>query len=211
MNIKFFNVALGLALAATTMSASAQKNYTSGVLSYSTEMRGQQADVKQYFTPDSSATLITMGPANVKVLMDAKHDYLAVCVDVPVASIKKAGIATPAELEDAMSQFPSLTFTPSTETKTISGFNCTKVVAKDSKSGKSYDVWVTKDITVSSTAIPFYYKEAGGFPVQFTAFSQGQEQSITISSVSDDKAPAGTFAISKDFEKGTLADLNPGG
>ena len=207
MNIKFFNVALGIALAATTMSASAQKTYTSGCITYSTEVQGQQADVKDYFTPDSSAAVMTVGPATVKVLMNAKHDYLAVLVDVPVANMKKAGIATPAELEDAVAQFPTFTFTPTTETKTIAGFNCTKVTAKDTKSGKSYDVWVTKDIVVPSTAIPTYYSAAGGFPVQFTAFQQGQEQSITISAITDEKAPAGTYAISKDFEKGTLADL----
>ncbi|HZY35919.1 MAG TPA: hypothetical protein VFE53_04680 [Mucilaginibacter sp.] len=207
MNIKFFNVALGIALAATTMSASAQKTYTTGVISYSTEVMGQQADVKEYFSPDSSAAVITSGPATIKILMNAKHDYLAVLVDVPVANMKKAGIATPAELEDGMSQLPTFTFTPGTEAKTISGFNCTKVTAKDNKSGKTYDVWVTKDIVVPSTAIPFYYAGAGGFPMQFTAFQQGQEQSITISSITDDKAPAGTYGIAKDFERGTLADL----
>src|ERR1700753_1459667 len=166
MSIKFFNVSLGLALAATTMSASAQKSYTTGVISYSTEIQGQQADVKEYFTADSSAAVMTVGPATVKVMMNAKHDYLAVVLDVPVANMKKAGIATPAELDDAMSQMPSFTFTPSTETKTISGFNCTKVVAKDTKSGKTYDVWITKDFTVPATAIPPYYQAAGGFPVQ---------------------------------------------
>ena len=207
MNIKFFNVALGIALAATTMSASAQKTYTTGAITYSTEMMGQQADVKEYFSPDSSAAVITSGPATIKILMNAKHDYLAFTVDVPVANMKKAGIATPAELEDAAAQFPSFTFTPTTETKTISGFNCTKVTAKDSKSGKSYDVWVTKDFVVPSTAIPFYYAGAGGFPVQFTAFQQGQETSITIATITDEKAPAGTYGISKDFERGTLADL----
>jgi len=207
MNIKFFNVALGIALAATTMSASAQKTYTTGAYTYSTEVMGQQADVKEYFSPDSSAAVITSGPATIKVLMNAKHDYLAVLVDVPVANMKKAGIATPAELEEGMAQLPSFTFTPTTETKTISGFSCTKVTAKDSKSGKSYDVWVTKDIVVPATAIPPYYSGAGGFPVQFTAFQQGQEQSITIATVTDEKAPAGTYGISKDFEKGTLADL----
>jgi len=207
MNIKFFNVALGIALAATTMSASAQKTYTTGAYTYSTEVMGQQADVKEYFSPDSSAAVITSGPATIKVLMNAKHDYLAVLVDVPVANMKKAGIATPAELEEGMAQLPSFTFTPTTETKTISGFNCTKVTAKDSKSGKSYDVWVTKDIVVPSTAIPFYYSGAGGFPVQFTAFQQGQETSITIATITDEKAPAGTYGIAKDFEKGTLADL----
>lgn len=209
MNIKFFNVALGIALTATALSASAQKNYPQGVVAYSVEVQGQPADVKNYFTADSAAILMTVGPANVKVLSNAKHDYFAVVLDVPVASMKKAGIATPAEIEDAMSKVPTFTFTPGTETKQISGFNCTKVVAKDTKSGKTYDVWITKDISAPSTAFPFYYEKVGGFPIQFTSFQQGQEQSITISSISDAKAPAGTFGIPKDFEKGTLADLNP--
>lgn len=211
MNIKFFNVALGITLAATTLSASAQKAYTHGIISYSTEMRGQPADVKQYFNADSSATVVTVGPANVKILTTAKHDYLAVLIDVPVASIKKAGIATPAELEEGMASLPTFTYTPGTETKTIAGFNCKKVVAKDNKSGKTYDIWITNDITVPTTAIPFYYAAIGGFPVQYTAFQQGQEASITISSVTDGVAPAGTYGIAKDYEKGSLADLNPGG
>jgi hypothetical protein len=124
--------------------------------------------------------------------------------------MKKAGIATPAELEEGMSQLPTFTFTPGTETKQISGFNCKKVVAKDAKSGKTYDVWITNDISVPDTAIPFYYTKIGGFPVQFTAFQQGQEQPITISSVSDAKAPAGTYAIAKDFEKVGMSDLGGG-
>ncbi len=211
MNNKLFNVALGIVLTATALSASAQKIYKTGVVSYSTEVQGQPADVKQYFTPDSTAAVMTVGPANVKVLSTAKHDYLAVVLDVPVASLKKAGIATPAELEQGLAMVPSFTFAPTTEMKKIAGFNCKKVVAKDTKSGKSYDVWVTNDISAPATAYPWYYANAGGFPVQYTAFQQGQEASITISSVSDAKAPAGTFAISKDFEKGTMADLRAGG
>jgi hypothetical protein len=211
MNRKFLNVALGIVLAATTYSASAQKVYKSGMVSYSMEMRGQPADVKQYFTTDSTAAVVTMGPANIKILSNAKRDYLAVVLDVPVASLKKAGIATPAELEQGMAALPTFTYTPTTETKQISGFNCKKVIAKDTKTGKNYDVWVTNDISVPPTAYQPYYSTIGGFPVQFTAFQQGQEAVITISGVSDQKAPAGTFAIGKDFERGSLADLNPGG
>ncbi|HTD98299.1 MAG TPA: hypothetical protein VK668_03400 [Mucilaginibacter sp.] len=207
MKMKFLSVALGIVLSATIMSASAQKSYTEGVVSYSTEMRGQQASVKNYFKSDSSASVITMGAAVIKILSDAKHTYLAVVLDVPVASIKKAGIATPSELEEGMAALPTFTYTPTTETKQISGFNCKKVVAKDSKSSKTYDIWITNDISVPQTAFPFYYGSIGGFPVQFTAFQQGQEISITISGVSGDKAPAGTYGISKDFDKGSLSDL----
>lgn len=211
MNYKLLNVALGIVLAGSTLGASAQKTYTSGMVSYSTEVQGQQADVKQYFTPDSTAVLMTIGPANVKVLTTVKHDYLAVVLDVPVASMKKAGIATPAELEQGMAMVPSFTFSPTTETKKIGTFNCKKVVAKDSKSGKSYDVWITNDVITPPTAYPWYYASIGGFPVQYTAFQQGAEANITISGISDAKAPAGTFAIGKDFERGSLADLRPGG
>src|ERR1700748_522234 len=109
MNIKLFNVALGIALTATALSASAQKNYSQGLITYSTEMRGQPAEVKEYFTADSTAALINIGPANVKLLSNSKHDFFAVVLDVPVASIKKAGIATPAEIEEAMSQLPTFT------------------------------------------------------------------------------------------------------
>ena len=111
------------------------------------------------------------------------------------------------EVEQAMSSFPSFTFAPGTETKQISGFNCKKVVATDTKDKKTYDIWVTNDITVPPTAIAEYYKGAGGFPVQYTAFQQGQSTEITVSSVTDQKAPAGTFGIPADFDKISKDDL----
>ena len=112
-----------------------------------------------------------------------------------------------------MSAFPTFTFAPSTETKQISGFNCKKVVAK-SKDGKTYDVWITNDVIVPPTAVPYYYQSIGGFPVQFTGFQKGQDGSmqeieITIKSITDGKAPAGTFGIASDFEKVGLSDLHP--
>jgi hypothetical protein len=207
MKVKLLSIALGIVLSAAVMRASAQKAYTEGIVKYTTEMRGQQADVKQYFRSDSGAMVITFGPATVKILYDAKHTYFAVAIDVPVASIKKVGIATPAELEEGIAAYPNFTFTPSTETKQISGFNCKKVIAKDSKSGKSYDVWITNDISAPSTAFPYYYNSIGGFPVQYTSFQQGQEINITISTVTDEKAPAGTFGVSNDFEKVAMSDL----
>lgn len=212
MNSKLFYVALGIALTATSMSAIAQKTYTSGVVSYSTDMMGQMADVKDYFTADSSAAIITFGPGTVKILNDAKHDYLAVVLDISIANLKKVGIATAAELEEAQASYPSFTYAPSTETKQIAGFNCKKVIATDSKSKKTYTIWITNDVVVPSTATPFYYAGIGGFPVEFTTFQQGQggdmtETDVTIKSITDDKAPAGTFTYPKDFEKGTLAEL----
>jgi len=210
MKIKILSAALGLALIAGALNANAQKVYTTGVVSYPTEVRGQPADAKEYFTPDSSSTVVTFGPGSLKFLTNAKHDYYAVLVDIPIAGIKKAGIATPAELEEGAAAFPTLTFSITPDSKVISGFNCTKSVAKDSKTGKTYDIWITNDVKLPDTAMPFYYKGIGGFPIQYVYFFQGQEQTITVKSITDEKAPAGTFGIASDFEKGTMADLMAG-
>jgi hypothetical protein len=207
MKIKFLSAALGIVLSATVMSASAQKAYTEGVVTYKTSMRGQDVEIKEYFRADSNAATFSAGPATIKILSDAHHKSLAILVDVPVASIKKAAIYTPDEVEQAMSGFPTFTFAPGTETKQISGFNCKKIVATDTKDKKTYDIWVTNDISVPPSAVPLYYKEIGGFPVQYTAFQQGQSTDVTVASVSEQKAPAGTFGIPADFDKISKDDL----
>ena len=56
-------------------------------------------------------------------------------------------------------------------------------------------------------AIPLYYHAIGGFPIQYTAFSQGQVTNVTVSCVSEDAAPAGTFSIPDELDKITMADL----
>src|ERR1700744_4409359 len=207
MKLKFLSVALGIILSATVMSASAQKTYTEGLVTYKTSMRGQDVEIKNYFRADSTALTFSAGPATIKLLSDANHKSFAVLVDVPVASIKKAAIYTPDEVDQAMSAMPTFTFAPGTETKQISGFNCKKVVATDNKDKKTYDVWVTNDISVPACAVPKYYATIGGFPVQYTAFQQGRAAQATVTAVTDQKAPKGTFSIPADYDKITLEEL----
>ncbi len=207
MKFKIFNVALGIVLTATALSANAQKSYKQGLITISTDARGQQVEAKDYFTPDSTALSFTTGPATIKILSNAKYTFFAILVDVPVASIKKAAIATPDEIDQIMSAIPKFTFAPSSETKQISGFNCKKVVATDTKTNKTYDVWVTNDISLPESAVAKYYAGAGGVPIQYTSFSQQGQANVTIKSISDVKAPAGTFTIGPDFDKITMDDL----
>lgn len=207
MNIKIFNVALGLALTATAISANAQKAYKEGVVNISTNIQGQQIEAKNYFRTDSAARSFTMGPATIKVLNDAEGKSLVVLVDVPVASIKKAAVATPDEIDQAVATLPTFTFAPGTETKVISGFNCKKVVATDTKTSKTYDVWITNDISLPPTGIAKYYRSVGGVPIQYTAFEQGQSSEAIVKSIIEQKNPAGTFGIPADFDKITMDDL----
>jgi hypothetical protein len=207
MNIKFFNVALGIVLTATTITASAQKTINRGIVTLSTDMRGQSVEAKSYFTPDSLALTFTTGPATIKILKDAKNKFFAVLVDVPVASIKKAAIASPSEIEQITDGEPKFTFAQTTEAKQIGKFKCKKVVATDTKTQKTYDVWVTNDVVVPPSGFADYYAGIGGVPIQYTSFSQGQSTSVTVTSIDEGAAPAGTFSIAADFDKITMDEL----
>ena len=201
------NVALGLALTATALCAKAQKSYTEGVISYAISVNGQNVPSTTYFKGDSSAVSFNRGPASIKVITTGAGDYLAVLVDVPVASMKKAAIATPGELEEAMDKLPSYTIAPSADTLTISGFHCKKFVATDSKTNKSYDLWTTTDITLPPNNLTALFKGATGTPIKFTSIQMGTEQLVTLKSIADVKVPAGTFSISADYDKISLTDL----
>ncbi len=206
MKIKFLTAAVGIALSATIMSASAQKSYTEGLVTLKTSTQGQDLELKTYFRSDSTATTFSAGPANIKLLADANYKFFAVLAEVPAYKVKKAAIYTPAEIDKVVSSFPALTFAPSTETKQISGFNCKKVVATNPKDQKTYDIWITNDISLPADVIDKYYASIGGVPIKYTSFQTGPDGALsiaeyTISGVSDQKAPAGTFGIAPDFDK----------
>jgi hypothetical protein len=162
--------------------------------------------MKEYFRSDSTATIFSAGPANIKLLADANYKFFAVVADVSAFNIKKAAIYTPDEIGQVLSSFPTFTFAPSTETKQISGFNCKKVLATDTKTQKTYDIWITNDISFAPAVIDKYYASIGGVPIQYTSFQKGPDGALvsadyTVSGVSDQKAPAGTFGKAPDFDK----------
>ena len=206
MKIKFLSVAVSIALSATILSASAQKKYTEGLVTSKTSTGGQDVELKTYFRSDSTATTFSAGPANIKLLADTNYKFFAVLAEVPAYKVKKAAIYTPAEIAQVVGSFPTLTFVPSTETKQIAGFNCKKVVATNIKDQKTYDIWITNDISLPSAVIEKYYASIGGVPIQYTSFQKGPDGAwvsadVTLSGVSDQKAPKGTFGIAPDFDK----------
>lgn len=207
MKLKLFTVAAGIALLATSFVAKAQKAYKEGTIVYTVAVGANSADATTYFKGDSSLTVTQKGPATIKILTQGVGDYLAILVDVPVANMKKAAIATPAELEQGKDMLPELTFTPGTETKQIAGFNCKKVTVKNTKDNSTFDVWVTNDISAPINNMSSLYGKAGGFPVQFTTYQMGQSVNVVLKSISDEKVPAGSFSIPASFEKISISDL----
>ncbi len=213
MKTTFLSVAVGIVLSATVSSANAQKSYSEGLVTLKTSTNGQEIELKQYFRSDSVATIFSAGPATIKLLSDANYKFFAVVAEVSAYKVKKAAIYTPGEIDQALSVSPTFTFAPSTETKQISGFNCKKVVATDTKTQKTYDIWITNDLSLPSAVIDKCYASIGGVPIQYTSFQQGPDGALSIAdytlvSVSDQKAPAGTFGIAPDFDKISKAQLD---
>ena len=201
------NVALAFAFTAIGFTASAQKNFTEGVINYDVSVNGQQNEAKNFFKGDSSSYQTQQGPAGINILSDVKTNYMVILVDVPVASMKKAAVLTPADMEQMKDQEPNFTFTPTSETQTIAWYSCKKVQAKDSKSGSNFDIWITNDITVPTNNLTKYFSSLGGFPVKFTTLQRGQPVQVTVKSIVQEKVKPGTFGIPKDFDKITLQEL----
>jgi len=213
MKTKFLSVAVGIVLSATVLSANAQKSYPEGLITMKTNGGGQEIELKEYFRSDSIATIFSAGPAAIKLLSDVNYKFFAVVAEVAAFKVKKAAIYTADEINQALSIAPTFTFAPSTETKQISGFNCKKVVATDAKTKKAYDTWITNDIALPAAVIEKCYANIGGVPIQFSAFQQGPDGALsvaeyTVISVSDQKAPAGTFSIASDFDKISKGQLD---
>ncbi len=208
MNIQTIKaIAFGTILTTLALSVNAQKKYTEGNIVYTVNAMGQDVDGTTYFKPDSSSFSFQRGPASIKMISNTAVDYFAVLVDVPIANMKKAAISNPGEIEEAKDKDPNYTFAPTTDTKKIGDFNCKKYIAKDSKSGNSYDLWVTNDITAPANLLTRFFTGVSGVPVQFTAIQMGQPQTVTLKSISDAKVPAGSFGIPADYDKITMADL----
>ncbi len=200
-------MALALVLTTAGFAAQAQKNITEGVANYTVNAGGQQQDAKVYFKGDSSSYQFQAGPADIKLISDEKAGFMVVLVDVPVASIKKAAVYTPADIEQMKDKEPSFTVTPTTETQTIDGYQCKKYLAKDSKSGTTVDVWATTDISAPNNNLTRYFTGLQGFPVKFSTLVRGQKADVMLKSIAAEKVKAGTFAIPADFEKITVEDL----
>ncbi len=207
MNNKILKIALGLSLTVGALTASAQKNYTEGVINYTVTTAAGDVDYNVAFRGDSTATTFQGGPATIKLITTAKHTYFAIAVDVPIASMKKAAVLTPDELDQAAEETPKFTFNQTTETKQINGYNCKKVTGKDPKSGAEFELWITNDVSAPGNTLTSALAAAGGFPVKFSTSIQGQKSDVVLKSITAQKIPAGTFSIGKDYDKITYQEL----
>ena len=201
------SAAMAVVICGLSLGVQAQKKLKEGTITYTITGNGQSQDAVCSFKGDSALVAVQAGPAAIKTIMNDKSDYFAILVDVPVAQKKWAAIATPADMEKFKDMEPQITATATKETQTIAGYKCTKMTAKDAKSGKTFDVWVTKDIDAPTNSVNKYVAKLGGFPVKFTTVQQGQVADVILKSLKEEPVKAGTFGIPAGFDKITFEQL----
>jgi len=193
-----FNTSLLKAQAVTPPNQVLQ-TYAQGIIYYDWSSAGNWAPWgKLYFTADSSAYTMKIRPRDQEKLeIRDKSGQFYVYEANPNAGI----VANPAEIKQFNSTAPKFTYSPTTETQQISGFNCKKIIATDTKTKETYDVWVTNDVKVPLTAIPIFYAGISGLPVRYTVLNSGMKQTFTIHNISSEKVPAGIFSIPANLMK----------
>jgi hypothetical protein len=206
MNNKFFKIVLGLAIAITSLKASAQTTYESGLYMTSTRVNNNPINMWNYFNQDYMLTRYFSGRSTFKTLTNAHWTLVAILLDVPTAEIKKVAILNPQELKELFSEMPRLTYAPTNETKMISGFNCRRIIATNVVTKRTYDVWTTKDVIMPEAATPVYYQGIDGFPIQYVAFRDGVENMVTVLTIRNVTIPPDTFTVPGDFQRITYND-----
>jgi|SRR5882724_1030376 len=201
------NMTLATGIAASVVTGLAQQKYSEGIITYDINVRGQDTEASCYFKGDWSAYSFQQGPAKIKAIGNLRGHYSAVLVEVPVAGIKKAAIATPSELETMEDLMPQYSFTPTVETKPIGDYHCRKYRATNTKTRESNDVWATTDISIPTNILTRAYSSLPGVPVLFTISQQGVIQTVTLKSVRKAQVPADAFSIPADFAKVTMEQL----
>ncbi|MGV8880170.1 MAG: DUF4412 domain-containing protein [Sphingobacteriaceae bacterium] len=210
MNITIKKFTLGLALAAIAFGTKAQKKITEGsavyTVSYELPADKQQyaaimpKEIKCYFRGDSSATLINQGSAKIKSILNFKAKFQSLMIDVPQVDKKIVVVLTPADQKKLSDKEPDFSGAPTTDTETIAGYKCTKVNVKDSKSGTSYEMWVTKDLDFTANAMTKLLSKIGGVPVKFVTYNNGVKINAQLKEVKEEVVPPGFFTVTKDYE-----------
>jgi GLPGLI family protein len=127
---------------------------------------------------------------------DSKTDTTVVLRELGKA--KYMSYLSPQKKEEQNRKFEDISFTKTGETKTILGYECTKVVAK-LKDGSSYNVYYANTIIPSNLDYEFQFKNIPGFVLEYETESEDGKTKIiyTATKITLTPVPAAKFELPK--------------
>lgn len=195
----------------------AQKKIAEGSITYQVQydlpanMQQMKAmfpnEITVYFKGDSSSSQNKTAMASTTFILNPKTEFQRLLLDIPMMSKKYSVRFTPDDMETMKENFPELTFTEGTETKTLASYTGKKYTVTEKKSGKTHEAFFTKDIEIPANSFTQYFDKSYGFPLEFTTYQQGMTIKAMVKDIKEGKVPAGSFSASNDYEEITYAQL----
>lgn len=203
-------MALFLMFAVTITAVKAQRQIREGIVTYSAtyDIPADQLQnystlppqIVIYFKGDSSAAIVNQGPAIVKGVSVFKTNYHSMIIDIPSVPKKIFVLLSQSEVEQEKASNPQFTGRNGTEKQVINGYNCTKTTITDSKSGATYDIWITNDIDIAPNSVSRLVSTFGGVPIKFVTFNSGIKINMQLEQLEETPVPAGFFTAGKDYQ-----------
>jgi hypothetical protein len=207
---------LGAALALTSIFALAQKKIDEGTILYTVDFNSAGSkrlntmmpkEIRVYFKGDSSCVESITSSFSTKIILNQKTGAQRFLVDIPKLSKKIAVQLTPEEIGTLKANFPDLTFTEESQTKSIASFNGKKYKVFNKRNSQSSEAVFTKELDVPGNALTQYLDHSYGFPLEFTGEIQGTAVHLLVEEIREEKVPAGIFTVGGGYEEMSYSQL----
>ena len=103
---------------------------------------------------------------------------------------------TPEDWTDKNKRYNGITFTNTSETKIIAGYNCTKAIATTAD-GSTFTVYYTKDIMPENKEYDYQFRSLPGLPLEYEMVRGNLKIKYTVSQINLNPVPASKFDIPK--------------
>ncbi len=201
-----------------TLIAQAQKAITEGVAIYTVEydLPPEQQGIagmlpkefKVSFKGDYSLFKMDMGMFTTSVITNNLTNETLALTDMPMQNKKIAMKMSKSEVERMKgieSGEQDFEVKQTTETKMITGYNCTKYVLKDKIENTTNEMWATTEIQIPASALTSVVKGVKGVPVVFNNETNGMKTKLTLKSISQESVTDINFNIPAGYE---IVDFN---
>ena len=209
---------LALLLLGTAAYAHAQKKIAQGVITYSIDYvinKDQQATIdvsslpkenKLEFNGNFSKLGMEMGPSILTIIKDGGTENALLLIDIPLAQKQIAAKMSKEDIEKQADGIKYSNFKSTGEKMEISGYHTVRYTYKDNK-GNAYELWATKDITLTPGASNSEFKTLKATPIKFTLIQNNVKTILTIKSIAEQQTGPFTLDIPEGYEVMTMAEL----
>ncbi|HEY0680407.1 MAG TPA: hypothetical protein VGD17_19125 [Chitinophagaceae bacterium] len=103
---------------------------------------------------------------------------------------------SPEDWTDKNKRYQGISFTNTSETKVIAGYNCTKAIAKTAD-GSTFTVYYTKDIVPENKEYDYQFRSLQGLPLEYEMVRGNLKIKYTVSQINLNPVPASKFDVPK--------------